>query len=1246
ADAKTMKFRDRVLRRGVMWRDIYGLEEKKVTWIGYPNTTGLPIIDYRITDAMADPPDTKQTHVKELVRLPDYFLCYTPSPEAGLASSAPALSNGFITFGSFNNLAKIILKVLQVWAEILCAVPNSRLIVKCKPFCCDSVKQMFLFTLEQLGLESLRIDLLPLILLNHDHVAIKPQNGSSDSNVLFSSVQWIKIHQWVGVRLSGYVARKDEYDIWAMKIEHYLEHTDYPIWEIIQKQNCPVQVSIDTHGQIRVLPPKTAEEILARERERKARTTLLMAIPEDYLGKFHKTADAKEMWEAIKSRFSGNDESKKLQKYILKQQFESFYVSNLKGLHKGYDSTNEVNTAYGVSTSFGHNSQREGSSSYTNELMYSFFANQSSGIKLDHEDLEQLDEFDLEEMDLKWKVAVISMRLKKFYKKTGRKLHFDAKEPVGFDKNKDEYKAMVTIDGKGVDWTGHAEDDTENYALIAFNSSNSGSDTEVTSCSKECGNTYAKLKKLYDEQREQLEAEKEKEEFKTKLENFQSSSKGLSKLLNSQMNAKDKSWLGYGNQIHKGALCYENKVLESVFDSRSSDVEDSPVNDIFEKVEGIHVVPSLMTGIYMPPKSNFGIDESNIETLESVPKLVESKPKAVSEPKVWSDAPIIEEYESDSNDEYVFKAVMEQEIPSYASINIVKHVKYPRQTVKDQDTCSQNPKVDKRGWTGLKSKRQALGYSYTRKACFVCGSFSHIIRDCDFHEKRMAKQVELNKSKNKITSQRNDRPVWNNVQRLNHQNKFVPTAVLTKTDRFPVNTARPIVNEIRPKNNMYKSHPTIRRPFNRTTTPKANFANHEVNTAGDKTISDVGGKRETAVKAQQDNPHQTLKGKGIVDSGCSRHMTRNKTYLIEYQDFIGGHVAFGGSKGQITENKANKTAGPKEANNSAGTQEKIDARNSKMEAKHAQEHFVLPLWSSYNSTVKSSEAKNGRKKLNEDTSLKTIKEPVDQEDQAFLEELERLKRKEKEANDAVETLRKMNKKDERGVVARNKARNKKDERGVVARNKARLDAQGHIQDKGIDYDEVFAPVARLEAITIFLAFAFYMEFIVYQMDVKSAFLYGKIDEEVYVSQPPGFIDPKFPKKVYQVVKALYGLHQASRAWFQVTLNTSHIQAMKRIFRYLKGKQKLGLWYPRVSAFDLEAYSDSDYAGANLDRKSTIGGLFSPNMRSLGEEHVSKQGEDKKAKTGLNIKEDNFNKLDNLVGKGADYAVNKRRSKDR
>nr|GEU35464.1 hypothetical protein [Tanacetum cinerariifolium] len=196
---------------------------------------------------------------------------------------------------------------------------------------------------------------------------------------------------------------------------------------------------------------------------------------------------------------------------------------------------------------------------------------------------------------------------------TRHKARDNGKRPA----KQDEHKAMVTIDREGVDWTGHAKDNTENYALMAFNSSNLGSDIE----------------------------------------------------------------------------CKTSK----------SDAKTSEL-DSYE--------------------SNY-----SVETLEYVPKPVESKPKAVSKPKVWSDAPIIEEYESDSNDEYEFKALVEQEKPSCAFINIVEHVKTPRQTIKDQDTCSKNPKVPKRDWTGLMSKRLGFGYGYTRKACFVCGSFIYLIRN-------------------------------------------------------------------------------------------------------------------------------------------------------------------------------------------------------------------------------------------------------------------------------------------------------------------------------------------------------------------------------------------------------------------------------------------------------------------------------------------------------------------------------------
>ncbi|GJW50541.1 ribonuclease H-like domain-containing protein [Tanacetum coccineum] len=643
-------------------------------------------------------------------------------------------------------------------------------------------------------------------------------------------------------------------------MEHYLAHTDYPIWEVIQRGNGPVSVSTDTNGVIKVLPPKTAEEILVRER--KARTTLLMALPEDHLAKFHKMTDAREMWEAIKSRFGGNDESKKMQKYILKKQFEGFSVSNSEGLHKGYDrfqsllsqleihgssvstedanqkflrslpsawsqvslimktkprvgslsfndlynnlrvfefdvkgstasssstqnvafisentsSTNDVSTAYGISNSSGHNSQCEHPSSY------SFLANQFSCPELDHEDLEQLDEFDLEEMDLKWHVAMIFIRMKKFYKKTGRKLQFDAKEPVSFDKTKvecynchkiwhfarkcrskgnqdsrrrdawntrnkdkdnrrrsgkqEEPKALVTLDGESVDWTNHSEDEQENYALIAYSSS--GLDTE--------------------------------------------------------MSTRDKAGLRYGDQMNKGVLNYENEVFGSLFHR-----------------------------IYIPSRPDKEMDDSQFTYGPKQSKPSESDARS-------------SDFTSYSDDEHVSLPSKEQETPSFA--NTIKHVKTPMQTVKQQNTCN-----------------------------------------CDFHEKRMAKQAELNKRMSNGTGQRQNRPVWNNVQRVNHQNQFVPAAVLTRTGIIQVNTARtsgtnivntarhnfnsqavptnaakkvntakPIGNNARPKTGFHKTLSSIRRPFNRTTAPRTKFSNQKVNTAEVKEVSAVRGKRETAVK--------------------------------------------------------------------------------------------------------------------------------------------------------------------------------------------------------------------------------------------------------------------------------------------------------------------------------------------------------------------------------------------------------------
>ncbi|GJW61915.1 putative ribonuclease H-like domain-containing protein [Tanacetum coccineum] len=258
-------------------------------------------------------------------------------------------------------------------------------------------------------------------------------------------------------------------------------------------------------------------------------------------------------------------------------------------------------------------------------------------------------------------------------------------------------------------------------------------------------------------------------------------------------------------------------------------------------------------------------------------------------------------------------------------------------------------------------------------------------------------------------------------------------------------------------------------------------------------------------------------------------------------------------------------------------------------------------------------------------------------------------------------------------------RNKKVERGIVIKNKARLVAQRYTQEEGIDYDEVFAPVARIEAIRLFLTYALFKDFMVFHMDFKSAFLYekplyglhqaprawyetlstylldnrfqkGKIDKTLFIRRDKGeltfflglqvkqkedgilsvkyvtailkkfhFTDVKTTSTPMKIQKPLLKDEDGQEvdvylyrsmigslmyltslrpdimfavcvcARYQVNLKVSHLHAVKRIFRYLKGQPKLGLWYPKDSPFDLVAYTDSDYAGASLDRKSIIGG---------------------------------------------------------
>ncbi|GJW69942.1 ribonuclease H-like domain-containing protein [Tanacetum coccineum] len=674
--------------------------------------------------------------------------------------------------------------------------------------------------------------------------------------------------------------------------------------------------------------------------------------------------------------------------------------------------------------------------------------------------------------------------------------------------------ALIVQDGLGYDWSYIAQDEPTEFALMAYTSNSSGSDTEVQSCSKNCVKTYEKLQKQFDEQRqtlskanleivayqlglESVEAElvvhqknevvyeekitvlefkvkdkgnavtrltnqleqtlKEKEDLKAKLAQFETSSKNLTKLINSQISSKDKTGLGYGDQLNENDSS-GSELFNSVFDSRSSDGDDNQTNDRFKKDSGYHVVPPPLTRNYIPPLADLsfaGLDDSvyrpTVETSITPPSNT-----SVEMPRSEDSQTTVK--------------------PSFKKIEFTKArnepVKSDKQAVKPR-MVTQSPKVDRRDWNGKMTQKLGLGFGSTKKACFVYGSYSHLIKDCDFHEKRMAKKSVL-QSMGKNTGQREIRPVWNNTQRINHQNKFVPTAVLTRSGRIPVSTAKQILKI-------------------KVNTVKVNG----VNTVGQTAACTVKGNGVTVVKASAGcgNPQQALKYKGMFDSGCSRHMTGNKALLTDYQDIDGGFVAFGGStrggkitvllrvprqnnmysfdlknvvpsgdltclfakatidesklwhrrlghvnfktmnklvKGNLVRglpsktfendhtcvacqkgkqykaswNQTNKNAGPQETNGNTGLKKNVDARQTKEENVSTQQYIVFLLWSSISLSYKSLDDKVEDDTVDDDACKKTIQEPASEYDQALKNVLDKMMDQEKEATEQSDAVRK------------------------------------------------------------------------------------------------------------------------------------------------------------------------------------------------------------------------------------------------
>nr|GEV45384.1 putative ribonuclease H-like domain-containing protein [Tanacetum cinerariifolium] len=1074
------------------------------------------------------------------------------------------------------------------------------------------------------------------------------------------------------------ILNPNEFDLCKMRIEQYFLMTDYSLWEVILNGDSHVPTRV-VEGVLQPIAPITAEQRLAQKNELKARGTLLMALPDKHQLKFNSHKDAKTLMEAIEKRFRGNTETKKRNKADLEEQ-------NLDDL---FNSLKIYETEVKQSSSTGTASQNLAfvSSSHTDSTTdsVSAAASVSAGCaKLPTSPLPNVDSLsnainvdDLEEMDLRWQMAILTMRARRFLQKTGRNLGANGPASMGFDMSKVECynchrkghfarefrspkdsrrisaakpqrrtvpvetstsNALVSqVDGtRSYDWSYQAEEEPANYALMAFSSSSSSSDNKVPSCSKAFSKAYAQLHTQYDKLTDDFrKSQFDVISYQTGLESVEA--RLLVYKQNESVFEENIKLLNIEVQLRDTALVTLRQKLEKVEQER---------DDLKLKLEKFQTSSNNLTGLlasqtrtFMPPKLDlvFNTVPTAVETDHLAFNVQLSPPKPAQDlsHKTRHISPIIEDWVFDSENESETKA--SKFVPSFVQSS--EHVKYPRHFVQPIETSipAATPAPASPKSTNNRKRRN-------RKACLVCKSVDHLIKDCDYHSKKMAPPTLRN------YAHRGNHKQSASLTHTTPQKHMVPTAVLTQskptitTAVRPVSAAMPKLNVTRPRyahQVVTKSKSPIRRHITRS--PSSKTSNSP---------SRVPAVKAPVVSATQGNPQHTLKDKGVIDSGCSRHMIGNMSYQSDFKELNGGYVAFGGNpKGGKITGKGNIKIGKfqgkvdkgflvgysvcskafrvfnsrtciiqeilhvnflENKSSVVGFQDKFDAKKAGEEVD--QQYVLFPVWSSnftnpqnndedaafdgkehdfdakkpeseVNVSPKSSaqsrkqddktkkEAKGkshvesftgyrdlnaefedcydnnssevnaagsivptvGQNSLNNTNTFSATADfnklessipvspipttiihkdhPVSQiiGDLSSTTQTRSMTRVVKDLDPSwIEAIQeellqfKMQKvwvlvdlpHGKRAIGTKWVYRNKKNERGIVIRNKARLIAQGHTQKEGIDYKEVFAPVARIEAIRLFLAYASFIGFMVYQMDVKSAFLYGTIEKEV------------------------------------------------------------------------------------------------------------------------------------------------------
>nr|GEV82161.1 putative ribonuclease H-like domain-containing protein [Tanacetum cinerariifolium] len=646
------------------------------------------------------------------------------------------------------------------------------------------------------------------------------------------------------------ILNPNEFDLWKMRIEQYFLMTDYSLWEVILNGDSPVPTVV-VDGVVQPVSHMSAEQKLIRRNELKAR-----------------------------EEHSLDDLFNSLKNYKVEVKHSSSPRNPTQNLafvsSSNIDSTTDsVSAATSVSVVCAKLpvSSHPNIDSLSNAIIFSFFASQSTSPQLHNKDLKQIDVDDLEEMDLRWQMAMLTMRARRFLQKIGKNLGDNRVTSMGFDMSKVEcyncHRKRHFAREWCYDWSCQADEEPSNFFLMAITSSNSSSDNEYKQNESILEENIQLLNvevqardtALVNLRQKLNQAEQEMDDLKLKLDKFQTSFKNLTELLASQTN--DKHGLGY---------------FSSESDCESLSL--SSPSDRLQTSGGYHVVPPQITGTFMPPKPNlvFHIAPIAVETDHSAftVQLSPSKPVQDLSHTNETSAPIIEDWVSDSEDESeTTDQNNPQSVPSFVQSS--EQVKTPRHSVQPVEApflnATLNPTSPK---FNSSSKRR------NRKTCFVYRSVDHLIKDCDYHAKKKGQPTPRNYAHKGYNKQHAS-------STHKHPPKhMVPAAVLTQSKPISITAVR-LVCAVVPK--IMVTRPRHAHSIEKTS--KSPIRRHITRSPSPKTSNSP--PRVTAAQAPVGNPQYALKDKGVIDSGCLRHMIGNMSYLSDFEELNGGYVAFGGN---------------------------------------------------------------------------------------------------------------------------------------------------------------------------------------------------------------------------------------------------------------------------------------------------------------------------------------------------------------